>query len=167
MPEDAQCSAGPAPGWCCQWPSGAVFRGRKDPGTCQLKLHPSGLGGAAGSQPPGHSCTPKTKPLMQEEDTREFRINHLLLLSSFSMLWPRLTACRILTPHPGAEPASPALPACPCRRHRTLGFDPWVGKIPWRKERLPKPVFWPGELHGLYRPWGHKESDTKWYKCIL
>ncbi|XP_055285293.1 DNA mismatch repair protein Msh3 isoform X3 [Moschus berezovskii] len=28
------------------------------------------------------------------------------------------------------------------------GFDPWVGKIPWRRERLPTPVFWPGELHG-------------------
>ena len=26
-----------------------------------------------------------------------------------------------------------------CRRP---GFDPWVGKIPWRKERLPTPVFW-------------------------
>ena len=25
------------------------------------------------------------------------------------------------------------------------GFDPWVGKIPWRRERLPTPVFWPGE----------------------
>ena len=23
------------------------------------------------------------------------------------------------------------------------GFDPWVGKIPWRRERLPPPVFWP------------------------
>ena len=23
------------------------------------------------------------------------------------------------------------------------GFDPWVGKIPWRRERLPTPVFWP------------------------
>ena len=22
-----------------------------------------------------------------------------------------------------------------------LGFDPWVGKIPWRRERLPTPVF--------------------------
>ena len=22
----------------------------------------------------------------------------------------------------------------------------WVGKIPWRRERLPTPVFWPGEL---------------------
>ena len=28
------------------------------------------------------------------------------------------------------------------------------------RERLPTPVFWPGELHGLYSPWGHKESDT-------
>ena len=22
--------------------------------------------------------------------------------------------------------------ACQCRRHRRCGFDPWVGKIPWR-----------------------------------
>ena len=28
------------------------------------------------------------------------------------------------------------------------GFDPWVGKIPWRRERLPTPVFWPGEFLG-------------------
>ena len=40
------------------------------------------------------------------------------------------------------------------------GFDPWVGKIPWRRERLPTPVFWPGEFHGLYSPWGRKESHT-------
>ena len=40
------------------------------------------------------------------------------------------------------------------------GFDPWVGKIPWRRERLSTPVFWPREFHGLYSPWGHKESDT-------
>ena len=35
-----------------------------------------------------------------------------------------------------------------------------VGKIPWRRERLPTPVFWPGEFHELYSPWGRKESDT-------
>ena len=40
------------------------------------------------------------------------------------------------------------------------GFNPWVRKVPWRKERLPTPVFWPGEFHGAYSPWGHKESDT-------
>ena len=40
-----------------------------------------------------------------------------------------------------------------CRRP---GFDPLVGKLPWRWERLPTLVFWTGELHGLYRPWGHR-----------
>ena len=32
-------------------------------------------------------------------------------------------------------------------------------EIPWRRERLPTPVFWPREFHGLYTPWGRKESD--------
>ena len=36
------------------------------------------------------------------------------------------------------------------------GYDPWVGKMPWRREWLPSPVFWPGEFHELYRPWGLK-----------
>ena len=40
------------------------------------------------------------------------------------------------------------------------GFDPWVGKIPWIRGRLPTLVFWPGELGGLSSPWGRKESDT-------
>ena len=52
-----------------------------------------------------------------------------------------------------------------CRRP---GFDPWVGKVPWRRERLPTPVFWPGEFHGLYGPWGHKELDmTEWLTLSL
>ena len=43
-------------------------------------------------------------------------------------------------------------------------FDPWVGKIPWRKWQ-PTPVFLPGEFHGQrilagYSPQGRKESDT-------
>jgi len=37
--------------------------------------------------------------------------------------------------------------------------------IPWRRERLPTPVFWPGEFHGQrslvgYSPWSCKELDT-------
>ena len=28
------------------------------------------------------------------------------------------------------------------------GFDPWVGKIPWRRKWQPTPVFLPGESHG-------------------
>jgi len=31
--------------------------------------------------------------------------------------------------------------------------------MPWRRERLPIPVFWPGEFYGLYSLWGLKELD--------
>ena len=40
-----------------------------------------------------------------------------------------------------------------------LGSILRLGRSP-RREQLPTPVFWPGELHGLYSPWGCKELDT-------
>ena len=51
-----------------------------------------------------------------------------------------------------------------CRKHKRSGFDPWVGKMPWRRKWQPTPVFLPGKFHGQrslagYSPWGHKESD--------
>ena len=59
--------------------------------------------------------------------------------------------------------------ACMCGRPE---FNPWVGKVSWRRERLPTPVFWPGEFHGLYSPWG-SQRVTKililiiwWYPCV-
>ena len=43
------------------------------------------------------------------------------------------------------------------------GFNPWIGKSPWRRKRLPTPVFWPGEFQGLHSQWGCKELDiTEW-----
>ena len=57
------------------------------------------------------------------------------------------------------------------------GFNSWVGKILWGREWLLTLVFWPGEFHGLYSPWGCKElntteqlslsyvkSNNKWYR---
>ena len=43
--------------------------------------------------------------------------------------------------------------------------ETWVGKIPWRREWHPTPVFLPGEFHEQrslvgYSPWGLRESDT-------
>ena len=48
-----------------------------------------------------------------------------------------------------------------CGRHRKCRFDPWVGKIPWRRKWQPTPVFLPGKFHGqrslvVYSLWGHK-----------
>ena len=53
-----------------------------------------------------------------------------------------------------------------CLQCRKPGFDPWIGKITWRREWLPAPVIWPGESHGQrslagYCPWGHKDM-TEW-----
>ena len=56
-------------------------------------------------------------------------------------------------------------PTCQCRRS---GFNPWVGKIPWKMGRSPggeHAAFFPGKSHGQrsladYSLQGHKESDT-------
>ena len=39
-------------------------------------------------------------------------------------------------------------PTCQCRKHKRCRFDPWVGKIPWRREWQPTPLFLPGKSHG-------------------
>ena len=54
--------------------------------------------------------------------------------------------------------------ACQCRRH---GFDPWVGKIPWRRKWQPTPVFLPGKSPGQrnvvsYSPWACKRVGHDW-----
>ena len=59
--------------------------------------------------------------------------------------------------------------ACQCRRP---GFDPWVGKISWKRKWQPTPKFLPGDFHGQkslteYSPWGHKESDTTEGACTI
>ena len=46
-----------------------------------------------------------------------------------------------------------------------LGLIPGLGRTPGRRERLPVPVFLPGNSQGQrtlvgYSPWCHKESDT-------
>ena len=56
-------------------------------------------------------------------------------------------------------------PACRGRRQKRRGFDPWVGRIPWRRTRQLTPVLLPGESHGQrslvgYSPWGRRERDT-------
>ena len=39
-------------------------------------------------------------------------------------------------------------PTCQCKRHKSLGLDPYVGKIPWRKAWQPSLAFLPGEFCG-------------------
>ena len=45
-------------------------------------------------------------------------------------------------------------------------FNFWVGKIPWRRKRLPTPVFWPGEFQGLYSPCREGNGPPLQYSCL-
>ena len=44
---------------------------------------------------------------------------------------------------------NPPADAGRCNRHR---FNPWVGKIPWRREWQPTPLFLPGESPWTEQP---------------
>ena len=69
-------------------------------------------------------------------------------------------------PDPGIKPASLTSPALADVIFTTSASlilvdqdYSQVGKIPWRRERLPNPVLWPGEFDGMESPWGRKEWD--------
>ena len=52
------------------------------------------------------------------------------------------------------------------------GFNPRVGKIPWRRQWQPTPVLLPGKSRGQrslagYSPWGCYESDMTEHACKL
>ena len=63
----------------------------------------------------------------------------------------KLIENRVNFPHGSASSKESACNA------RDVVSIPRFGSLPWRKEWLHTPVFWPGEFHGLYSPWGHKE----------
>ena len=74
-------------------------------------------------------------------------------------IWkPRASQVELMVKNPSAN-----------ARHKWWGFDPWVGKIPWRTAWQHMSVFFPGESHGErsltgYSPWGcrvgHYWSDV-------
>ena len=57
---------------------------------------------------------------------------------------------------------------CQCRRHKRCGFDPWVGKIPWRRAWQPTLVFLPEESHGkTWQAIVHRVSKSRtWLKRL-
>ena len=57
--------------------------------------------------------------------------------------------------------ASGKEPACQCRRCKRRGFNPWVGKIPWRRE--PTPIFLSGETmdRGAWRAMVHRVAKSQ------
>ena len=81
----------------------------------------------------------------------------------------RLSGFQFHTSYFSAEKISQVVlvePAHQCRGRKRCGWDPWVGKIRWRRKWHPAPVFLPGRSHGQrslvgWSPWGHTKSQTR------
>ena len=54
-------------------------------------------------------------------------------------------------------------PACQCRR---CAFNPWVGKIPWRRKWQLTPVFLPGKSHGQRSSAGLWGCKILWHDLV-
>ena len=61
---------------------------------------------------------------------------------------------------------------CQCRRRRSHRFNPWMGKIPWRRAWQLTPAFLPGGFQGQrslvgYNPWGHTVKGRAQFPFLL
>ena len=113
-------------------------------------------------QSPGSDC-------VKEDNARDKGFSHLkALASSGKLLICKKNTVRCLPNtiyknwgFPGG--ASGKETACQCRRPKRLGFNPWVGKIPWRRKWQPTPVFLPGESVDIEAWWtmAHRVSKSQ------
>ena len=69
-------------------------------------------------------------------------------IRNFSLLYPKPACINII------------LQKKVIMQHGRLGFDPWVGKIPWRREWLPTPVLLPGEIPCTEEPGGLQSTGS-------
>ena len=58
------------------------------------------------------------------------------------------------------EPDRLQFPGSQTDMTENMHTNAWVGLSQFTVGFLLTPVSWSGEFHGLYSPWGHKESDT-------
>ena len=86
--------------------------------------------------------------------TQYHHILHILVpagLAEFASRWPQchlFGSLQSSTIRGFPDGTSAKEPACQSRRCKRRGFDPWVGKIPWRRAWQPTPVFLPWKSHG-------------------
>ena len=88
----------------------------------------------------------------------------LLLLSRFSHVRKDASYFKSLGREMYTDVSSSCFPggisgkesACHGKRHKRCGFDPWIGKIPWRRKSQPTPVFLPGES-----PWTEESGGLQ------
>ena len=90
----------------------------------------------------------------------------LVLHSGFSLVTYFIHKINSVRDFPGGTGGKE--PVCQCKRG---GFNPWAGKISWRRKWQPTQVFLPRKSHGhrslvSYSPWDHKYLDM-WLRASV
>ena len=82
------------------------------------------------------------------------KVSHLSFMSFSVIFYIKNSMCilQACLGFPGG--ASGKEPVFQCREHKRWVFDPWGGKIPWRRAWQPTPVFLPGES-----PWTEEPGE--------
>ena len=104
-------------------------------------LSPASLPTQVGQEGAMATSGPSARPLCPVWTTPAHLICTLEGLVQIEQVW-----WGFLSSLPGG--ASGNEPACQCRNVKRRGFNPWVRKIPWRRNWQPTPVFLPGKSHG-------------------
>ena len=81
---------------------------------------------------------------MDQAERSSHHTSTLCHMLQSTALWTEWPALNDILDFPGGRQRICLL----CRSHRRQRFNPWIGKIPWRKAWQPTPVFLPGESHG-------------------
>ena len=141
-------------------------KGRRGPSLAvpRRRLCASSAGGA-GSTPSWGTQSPRAvRPKRKKEEKRgragELKLQNIPVgpyldtasaepCNLFGIIYTRVSSS---VGFPGGD--SGKEPACQRRRRKRRGLDPWVGKIPWRRERLPTPRFLPGQSPWTEEPGG-------------
>ena len=118
----------------------------------------------SGSKHYGHFVSDQIDSRSQETWPTSTASNHTVSLGAH----PRAVRfqhtrshCCCFSHFPGG--ASGKESACQCRRCKRRESNPWVGKISWRRECQPTPVFLPEKFQGQRSPaghssWGHRDE---------
>ena len=93
-------------------------------------------------------------------------MNGLMAFPTFFNLSLNFAIRRSCSEHPSGTSGKKKKTHLPMQvRHKRCWFNPWIGKIPWRRAWQSTPVFLPRESHGQrslerHNSWGHKETEA-------
>ena len=139
---------------------GKEMENRREPGQEGLHRHAGGSWKAGEGDSIVWSETKASAPSHYTELPNHFLTAHLpfnlSVVVSQALTRGRMIRFLYFTPLPRFRES-----AFQGRRHRRCGFNPWAGKIPWKRKWSPASVFLPGKILWTKEPGGLQSTGSQ------